>query len=46
MHKENCTVSLVMSERGLNMNDVIYNSGCYGCYHTELFGTAAPLFER
>ena len=27
MHKENCTVSLVMSERGLNMNNVIYNSG-------------------
>lgn len=27
MHKENCTVSFVMSGRGLNMSVVIYNSG-------------------
>lgn len=27
MHKENCTVSLVMSGRGLNMSIVIYNGG-------------------
>lgn len=27
MHKENCTVSFVMSGRGLNMSVVIYNGG-------------------
>lgn len=46
MHKENCTVSFVMSERVLNMNNVIYNSGfAINVYHTKRFSSAAPYCE-
>lgn len=44
MHKENCTVSFVMSEPVLNMNNVIYNSGSYKCLSHQAVQLCSPLF--
>lgn len=43
MHKENCTVSFVMSERILNMNNDIYNSGSYQCLSHQAVQLFGPL---
>lgn len=43
MHKENCTVSFVMSERVLNMNNDIYNSGSYQCLSHQAVQLFGPL---
>lgn len=45
MHKENCTVSFVMSERVLNMNNVIYNSGSYQCLSHQAGQLSSPSQE-
>ena len=46
MHKENCTVSFVMSERVLNMNKVIYNSGSYQCLSHQAVQLCSPFTSR
>lgn len=46
MHKENCTVSFVMSERVLNMNNVIYNSGLLSMSITPSGSALQPLTLR